>query len=113
MFQKEHKEINLKSYEDVLKTAKEAKTIASHITALGKVRARTEDQVLLDKIDRAISSLQSAHANAKKGKSTPACLDKATDVKVKDLIDHCKKAVANKKPEWQVIAERKGWGPKT
>lgn len=111
MFQK--KAITLKSYEDVLKTAKEAKSIASHITALGKVRAKTEDQLLLNKIDKAIGSLQSAHANVTKGKSAPICLDKATDQAVRDLVDHCKKAVASKKPEWQVIAERNGWAPKT
>jgi hypothetical protein len=103
----------LKSYEGVLETAKEAKTLASHITALGKIRAKTEDQVLLNKIDKAIGSLQSAHAIAKKGKSIPTCLDKATDQAVKDLIDHCINAVASKKPEWQVIAERNGWAPKT
>lgn len=103
----------MKSYEDVLKTAKEAKTIAAHIKALGKVRAKTEDDVLLGKIDKAIDSLQRAHVNAKKGKSTPTCLDKATDLAVKDLIDHCKNAVASEKPEWQVIAERNGWAPKT
>jgi hypothetical protein len=103
----------LKSYEGVLETAKEAKTIASHITALGKIRAKTEDQILLNKIDKAIGSLQSAHANAKKGKSIPTCLDKVTYQAVKDLLDHCNKAVASKKPEWQVIAERNGWAPKT
>lgn len=96
-----------------MKSVKEAKTIASHITALGKVRAKTEDQVLLGKIDAAIASLQNAHAKAKKGKSTPTCLDKATDSSVKALVEHCQKAVANKKPEWQVIAERNGWAPKT
>lgn len=102
----------MKSYEDVLKTAKEAKTIASHITGLGKVRAKTEDQELLSKIDRAIESLQRAHANVKKGKSTPVCLDKVTDQAVRDLVDYCNNAVASKKPEWQVIAERNGWEPK-
>ncbi|WOJ98156.1 hypothetical protein R0137_06185 [Congregibacter brevis] len=103
----------MKSYENILKSAKEAKTIASHITALGKVRAKTEDQVLLRKIDDAISSLQSGHAKATKGKSTPTCLDKATDPSIKALVEHCQKAVATKKPEWQVIAERNGWAPKT
>jgi hypothetical protein len=97
----------------VLKTAKEAKTIAAHIKALGKVRAKTEDQVLLDKIDKAIEALQRAHASATKEKSTPMCLDKATDLLVKDLVEHCNQAVAAQKPEWQVIAERNGWGPKT
>ena len=103
----------MKSYENILKSVKEAKTIASHITALGKVRAKTEDQVFVSKIDAAIASLQNAHAKATKGKSTPTCLDKANDASVKSLIEHCQKSVANKKPEWQVIAERNGWGPKT
>jgi len=107
------RECTLKSYEDVLKSAKEAKTIAAHITALGKVRSKTEDQVLLNKIDEAIEFLQRAHASATKGKSTPTCLDKVTDSSVKDLVEHCNKAIAAKKPEWQVIAERNGWVPNT
>lgn len=103
----------MKLYEDVLKTAKEAKTINNHITGLGKVRAKTQDQVLLNKIDNAIASLHAACASATKGKSMPTCLDKATDPSVKDLIEYCNKSVAAKKPEWQVIAERNGWAPKT
>ena len=103
----------MKSYRDVLTTAREAKTIAAHITGLRKVRAKTEDQVLLNKIDKAIEYLQISHANIKKGKSTPVCLDKVTDSSVKDLVEHCNKAVATKKPEWQVIAERNGWVLKT
>ena len=99
-------------YESVLKSVKEAKTIASHITALGKVRNQTEDKVLLGKIDCTIVALQEVHATVKAGKSTPICLDKAKDFNVKALIEYCQKKVENKKPEWQVIAERNGWAPK-
>ena len=99
-------------YKKVLESTKEAKTIATHITALGKIRAKTEDNILLGKIDKAIGSLQDAHAKVKKGKSTPTCLDNATDQAVKNLIEHCKKAVSSDKPEWQVIAECNGWAPK-
>ena len=105
------KERVLNLYEDILKTTKEVKTIADHITALGKVRAKTEDNILLDKIDKVIGSLQISHTKLTKGKSTPICLYKAKDIKVKALIDYCEKAVALKKPEWQVIAERNGWAP--
>lgn len=103
----------MSSYKKVLESTKKAKTVSSHITALGNIRAKTEDDVLLGKIDKAIGSLQGAHAKATKGKSTPTCLDKATDQAVKDLIEHCKRAVSSDKPEWQVIAERNGWAPKT
>ena len=103
----------MSSYKKVLESTKEAKSIASHITALGKIRAKIEDDVLLGKIDKAIESLQGVHANAKNGKSTPTCLDKATDQAIKDLVEHCKKEVSSDKPEWQVIAERNGWAPKT
>ena len=107
-----HKEHILSLYKKVLESTKEAKTIASHITALGKIRAKTEDDDLLGKIDKAIASMQNVHAKAKIGKSTPTCLDKATDQAVKDLIKHCKNMVSSDKPEWQVIAERNGWAPK-
>lgn len=103
----------MKSYEEVLKIVKETKSLAAHIKALGKVRPKTEDQVLLNKIDKAISSLQDSHLRNTKGKSIIISLDKATDHLVKDLVDYCNKSVAAKKPEWQVIAERKGWAPKT
>ncbi len=99
-------------YKKVLESTKEAKTIASHITALGKIRAKTEDDVLLGKIDKAIGSMQSAHAMAKNGKSTPACLDKSTDQAVRYLIEYCATMTSSNKPEWQVVAERNGWAPK-
>lgn len=99
-------------YKKVLESTKEAKTIASHITALGKIRAKTEDDVLLGKIDKAIGSMQSAHAKAKNGKSTPTFLDKSTDRAVRDPIEHCATMASSDKPEWQVVAERNGWGPK-
>jgi len=99
-------------YKKVLESANEAKTISSHITALGKFRAKTEDSVLLAKIDKAIGVLQKLHMQAKTGKSTPASLDKSTDISVMDLINYCQQAIASNKPEWQVIAERNGWAPK-
>jgi len=102
----------MKLYENIIKSTKEAKTLASHMTALGKIKAKTEDNILSSKIDNALTSLANAHARATKGKSTPTCLDKATDKHVKDLIEHCNKALSNKKSEWQVIAERNGWAKK-
>jgi hypothetical protein len=103
----------MKNYEDVLKTMKECKTITAHITSLGKIRAKTEDTNLLKRLDEAIGSLQGALAHNQKGKSIPRSLDRATDQALKNLIAYCEAATVSKKPEWQVIAKKNGWAPKT
>ena len=41
----------MSSYEKTLSSLKEIKTAASHLTALGKVRATTEDKNLIQAID--------------------------------------------------------------
>ncbi|MGJ7558720.1 hypothetical protein ACSFBI_32535 [Variovorax sp. RB3P1] len=101
-------------YEEVITELKELRTIAAHITALGKVMNNTEDQNLKTLMGNVITSLQQAHANPKvKGKTTPGNLYNAQDVGIKALIAYCEKFRAAKKPEWQVLAERHGWAPKS
>lgn len=99
-------------YEKTITELKEIRTIASHITHLGKVMNKTEDSQLKDLLGNAITSLQGAHARPNvKGKSTPGNLYNATDASLKRVIEYCENRIAAKKPEWQVLAELNGWTP--
>jgi hypothetical protein len=100
-------------YEKTISELKEIRTVASHITNLGKVMNKTEDEKLKTLLGNVITSLQRAHANPKiKGKSTPGSLYNANDSTIKSLIQYCENYIAVKKPEWQVLAEHHGWAPK-
>jgi hypothetical protein len=75
---------------------------------------KTEDQQLKTLLGSVITSLQRAHANPNvKGKSTPGNLYNATEPAIQQVIKYCENLIGNQKPEWQVLAERHGWGPKT
>jgi len=100
----------MNSYEETIKSLTEVKTIASHLTAFGKIRAKSEDEFLIQLIENLIRELQSVHVNNKK-KSTPISLDKSSALEVVNLIKYCKKAIGSKKHEWQILAERNGWTP--
>ena len=98
-------------HEEVLESISEFKTISTHITALGKLRLKTEDAMLVKGIDSVISQLQLAH-NQVKSKSTPISVEKANIRAANELVSYCRKIIGTKKPEWQIVAERNGWGPK-
>lgn len=100
----------MSSYEKTLSSLKEIKTAASHLTALGKIRATSEDTNLVRAIDALVRELQSSHARST-SKSTPFSLEAATAPEAINLIKYCKQAIGNKKPEWQILAERNGWTP--
>ena len=100
----------MSSYEKTLKSLKEIKTFSSHLTALGKIKAVSEDTSLKQAIDALVRELQYAHATSKK-KSTPTSLENATVPEAKALLQYCQRAIGSKKPEWQIIAERHNWVP--
>lgn len=101
----------MSNYEKALESISEFKTLASHITALGKLRFKTEDKRLEKVIEQVISQLQIAHSRVK-NKSTPLSVEKANIDAANDLANYCRQMVGTRKPEWQIIAERNGWGPK-
>jgi hypothetical protein len=102
------------TYEETIAALKDIHTVASHITNIGKIMNKTEDQQLKTLLNNVITSLQTAHAHPKgKGKSTPGSLYKASDTGIRNLIQYCESFIATKKPEWQVLAEHHGWAPKT
>lgn len=100
-------------YEKTISELKDLKSIASHITSLGKLMNKTEDTQLQKLLADVIHKLQNAHANPKvKAKSTPVALIDSTSNVIKALIRYCTTFIKAQKPEWQVLAERHGWAPK-
>lgn len=101
----------MSTYANVVKLMKEVKSVTSFITALGKIRAKTEDTKLTQLLDEVIGALSALRTSMKSNKSAPICLEKADNPKVIALKTYCENFIKNKKPEWQVLAERNGWGP--
>ena len=101
-------------YEETIAALKDLRTAASHITGLGKVMNKAEDQKLKTLLLNVITSLQASHASPNvRGKSTPGNLYNAKIAVIKNLIEYCESVIVSKKPEWQVLAERHGWAAKT
>ena len=107
----------MNSYEKILKIAKELKPLKSHITAIGKIRASTEDKVLVAKIDSAVRAmtrvLSLPLSPVIKNKTIPMILENAPDKNIHSLIEYCEMNISGKKPEWQLLAEQNGWTPGT
>lgn len=104
-------EEELSIHKEVLESMSEFKTISTHITALGKLRLKTEDAMLIQSIDSVISQLQIAHSRVK-SKSTPVSVEKTNIRAANELVTYCQQVIGTKKPEWKILAERNGWGPK-
>lgn len=107
----------MNSYEKILKIAKEVKPLKSHITAIGNIRATTEDKVLVAKIDSAVWTLTRMLSLPlrlpSKDKTIPMILENAPDKHIHSLIEYCEMNILGKKPEWQILAEQNGWTPGT
>lgn len=101
----------MSGYEKFLKSISDVKSTLSHITALGKIRNSTEDDRFKSTLDDLIKELQFYHSRSK-NKSTPMSLENSTDKILIALKKYCENNISTKKPEWQILAERHGWGPK-
>lgn len=98
------------TYDKAIRTIKEVKTIPKHMVALGMIRIESEDFRLTSLIEDVLSVL---HFFLQQGssKTTPLALDIVPTSQAWDLLLYCQTCRAQKKPEWQVIAEREGWRP--
>ena len=100
-------------YEETISALKDLKSIAAHITSLGKIMNKTEDPQLQKLLVEVIMELQRTHIRPDfKYKSTPLNLINGKSNVIRELIDYCMNFITAKKPEWQVLAERHGWVPK-
>lgn len=97
-------------YDKTIRTIKEVKTIPKHMTALGMIRIESEDLRLTASIEGLLSAL---HFFLQQGssKSTPLALDIVPTPQAWELLLYCQTYKTQKKPEWQVVAEREGRRP--
>lgn len=100
-------------YEKIISELKDLKSVASHITSLGKIMNKTEDTRLQKLLAEVIRELQHMHIRPDfKYKSTPLNLINGKSNTIRELINYCMTFITVQKPEWQVLAERHGWAPK-
>lgn len=100
-------------YEQTISSLKELKTISSHIKNLGTIMNKSEDQKLKELLAVLITDLQKMHVRPNfRYKSTPLNLIKGQTSEITELVNYCQIFITQKKPEWQVLAERNGWIPK-
>lgn len=95
-------------YETTINTMKQTKSVSTHMTALGRIKAMTEDTILNAKLENVLQALRSAYLDLpQKGLPIEAATIKRSGIA--QLMAYCTKQVEKKKPEWQVVAEREGW----
>ncbi len=99
----------MKHYQATLKASAIVGTLPSMMKSLSKIKAETEDSVLMGLLDDAIVYLQNAYACS--GPSVPSALEKHIDARAKKLLIYCRERVKAVTPEWQVIAHKHGWKP--
>lgn len=97
-------------YDKTIRTLREAKTIPQHIKSLGGIRLESEDWELTARIEGVLNALL-YFLQQGSSKSTPLPLDLVPIPPASQLIAYCDLQRSHRKPEWQVIAERKGWRP--
>ena len=100
----------MNSYEKAVKTVAEVKTIPSHMAALGKIRAASEDPQFMYLIQSLVVALQYPHLHGT-DKGVPTSLTFWPLPETQRLLEYCNYQNRMKKAEWQVIAEREGWIP--
>lgn len=100
-------------YEKTISELKDLKSIASHITSLGKLMNKTEDTQRQKLLAEVIMELRCMHISPDfKYESTPLNLINGKSNTIRELIDYCMNFITAQKREWQVLAERHGWAPK-
>jgi hypothetical protein len=102
-------------YDKTMIALNEIRSFAAHATSLGRIAARTEDEQLQALLETLISALRAAamHAKRKNVRAVPGKLVGAEALlpPVAPLRMYCQRMIGDKKPEWQVLAERHGWTP--
>lgn len=93
-------------YRKTIEVLNAAQAPSTRVNALNKIFVATEDSELRIRLNAGIQLLRPAVDMRGAGKSL--ILSHQT---WQDLIRYCVAQVQAQKPEWQVIAERKGWTP--
>ena len=106
---------NKKDYQPVLSALVDHGTLPSIINKLNKVSITTEDTDLKKLIEPVVANVEDALRNLPTNKkSVKGSLRRSLKAEpYKVLVDYCQKCISSTKSQWQIIAERHGWCPKT
>jgi len=97
-------------YEETIAAFKTFSTCSQHITRLGKTMNKTEDPRLKILLGSVIRFLQKMIFSPR-DRAIPFQLYQLTAAEVKAVTAYCEALVVPKRQEWEVLAERNGWGP--
>lgn len=100
-----------KEYETVLAALLSHATLPNIINKLTKVWVSTENEKFKKALGTIITHLKDAARNQTK-KSQVVSINISLQPYA-PLAEYCHKCIASAKPQWQIIAEQNGWGPKS
>jgi hypothetical protein len=89
-------------------------TLASIINKLNRVIIETEDTELKKLIEPVVARVDKVLRDLPNGKQ-PVRISLRPQLKVepfKSVVEYCQKCIGSTKPQWQIIAEHHGRGPK-
>ena len=98
-----------KDYEDTLRAMLDHSTTNTLINKLNKVFVATEDTDLRKLLAPVIRTFKEAATLQTKQVAGAVSVN---DPRYRPLVDYCRQCINSVKPQWQIIAERHGWGPK-
>ena len=103
-----------KDYQSVLGVLVDYGTLPSIINKLNRVLIATEDTELKKLIEPVVARVDKVLRDLPHGKqSVRASLRPQLKVEpFKSALEYCQKCTSSTKPQWQIIAEHHGWGPK-
>jgi hypothetical protein len=103
-----------KDYQSVLGALVDHANLPSIINKLNKVSIATEDVPLRKAIQSVVRHLEEqwrdtpSSQKSAKGSLRPHLAKEP----YKSTVEYCQRCIDSTKPQWQIIAERHGWGPK-
>ncbi len=107
--------VDKKDYQSVLGALVDHGTLASIINKLNRVFIATEDTDLKKLVAPIIARVEETLRELPNQKtSMRGSLRQQLKVEpCKSVVEYCQRCISSTKPQWQIIAERHGWGPKT
>ena len=104
-----------KDYQSVLGALVDYGTLASIINKLNRVLIATEDTDLKKLIEPVVARVDKVLRDLPGGKKNVrvSLRQQLTVEPFKSVVEYCQKCIGSAKPQWQIIAERHGWGPKS
>ena len=104
-----------KDYQSVLGALVDYGTLASIINKLNKVLIATEDNDLRTLIQPLVAHLENGLRDLPNNKKSVrvSLRQQLKKEPYKSVVEYCQKCIDSTTPQWQIIAERHGWGPKS